>query len=244
MKAWDGDGSAPNNRVVYRIQQGAEDKFVMDADTGIVTVAHGANLDPDRSEPKSTLYPMVVVALDGGIGSRQRHAAVQVNITIVDVNNKTPVFQEPGTIHVRENTPVSICLILRYYLYYKLKLLAVRYLALQNISLSLSKVGQPVYRVVATDLDAKPVLRYRIDPDNSEARNEEGTIVKNTEYDYLSVFELGPLDGQLRVARLLDREQVETVRLALVVEDLAAAKGKQIASGKAMIFFQLSSQSH
>lgn len=109
VKAWDADGSAPNNRVVYRIQQGAEDKFVMDADTGIVTVAHGANLDPDRSEPKSTLYPMVVVALDGGIGSRQRQAAVQVNITIVDVNNKAPVFQEPGTIHVRENTPVCNC---------------------------------------------------------------------------------------------------------------------------------------
>ncbi|KAJ1522204.1 hypothetical protein ONE63_002512 [Megalurothrips usitatus] len=196
VKAWDADGSSPNNRVVYRIQQGAEDKFVMDADTGIVTVAHGANLDPDRSDPKSNLYAMVVVALDGGIGARQRHASVPVNITIVDVNNKAPVFQEPGTIHVRENTPV----------------------------------GQPVYKVVATDLDAKPVLRYRIDPDNSEARTEEGTIVKSTEYDYLSVFELGPLDGSLRVARLLDREQVESIRLALVVEDLAAAKGKQIAS--------------
>lgn len=99
------------------------------------------------------------------------------------------------------------------------------------VTQTLFKVGQPVYKVVATDLDAKPVLRFRIDPDNSEARNEEGTIVKSTEYDYLSVFELGPLDGLLRVARLLDREQVESIRLALVVEDLAAAKGKQIASG-------------
>lgn len=79
------------------------------------------------------------------------------------------------------------------------------------------------------------MLRYRIDPDNSEARNEEGTIVKNTEYDFLSVFELGPLDGQLKVARLLDREQVETIRLALLVEDLAAAKGKQIASGNSEV---------
>ena len=97
---------------------------------------------------------------------------------------------------------------------------------------SFCQVGHPVYRVVATDLDAKPVLRYRIDPDNTEARSEEGTIVKSSEYDFLSVMELGPIDGLLRVARLLDREQVEFIRLGLVVEDLAASKGRQIASGK------------
>lgn len=38
------------------------------------------------------------------------NAAVLVNISIVDVNNKPPVFVEPGTITVKENTQVlKIC---------------------------------------------------------------------------------------------------------------------------------------
>ena len=107
VKAWDADGSVPNNRVVYRIQHGAEDKFVIEADSGVISVAHGATLDPDRSDPRTTLYALLVVALDGGIGASQMRAVVPVNISISDVNNKAPVFQEPGTIRVRENTPVS-----------------------------------------------------------------------------------------------------------------------------------------
>lgn len=107
MKAWDSDGSSPNNAVVYRIQRGAEDKFVIDADSGIISMAHGANLDPDRTSPKTTHYSLRVVALDGGIGSEQRAAAVDVNISIVDVNNKAPIFMDPGSIHVKENTQVS-----------------------------------------------------------------------------------------------------------------------------------------
>lgn len=46
------------------------------------------------------------MALDGGIGDQQLSAAVLVNISIVDVNNKPPVFVEPGTISVKENTQV------------------------------------------------------------------------------------------------------------------------------------------
>ena len=92
--------------MVYRIQEGAEDKFVIDADSGIIIVAHGANLDPDRTDPKMTHYSLRVIALDGGIGSEQRAAAVDVNITIVDVNNKAPILLDPGTIRVKENTEV------------------------------------------------------------------------------------------------------------------------------------------
>ena len=108
VKAWDGDGSSPNNAVVYRIQHGAEDKFVIDADTGIISVAHGASLDPDRTDPKTTQYSLRVVALDGGIGSEQRAAATDVNISIVDVNNKAPILLDPGSIHVKENTQVGL----------------------------------------------------------------------------------------------------------------------------------------
>nr|CAD7442233.1 unnamed protein product [Timema bartmani] len=107
VQAWDGDGSSPNNAIVYRIQQGAEDKFVIDAETGVISVAIGANLDPDRTEPKTTLYTLSVLALDGGVGAEQFQNAVDVKITIVDVNNKAPIFIDPGTIRVRENTQVT-----------------------------------------------------------------------------------------------------------------------------------------
>ncbi|XP_069668723.1 cadherin-23 isoform X2 [Periplaneta americana] len=196
VKAWDNDGSSPNNAIVYRIQRGAEDKFVIDADTGVISVAHGANLDPDRTDPKTTQYSLRVVALDGGIGTEQRAAVVDVNISIVDVNNKVPILVDPGSIRVKENT----------------------------------QVGQFVHHVIAVDPDDKPVLRYHIDAENSEARSEEGTIIKSSEYDYVSLFDLNPLDGQLRVVKLLDRERVETIRLGIKVEDLAASREKQTSS--------------
>lgn len=52
---------------------------------------------------------------------------------------------------------------------------------------------------MANDLDAKAKLRYFIDGNHSEARTEEGVIVKQSEFDYLSAFELNPVDGLLRV---------------------------------------------
>ncbi|XP_072938602.1 cadherin-23 [Epargyreus clarus] len=107
VKARDADGSAPNNRIVYRIQRGASDKFVIDSRSGLVSVANGSSLDPDRTDPKSDRYTLTVVALDGGIGEHQLSAAVLVNITIVDVNNKPPALAEPGTVSVLENTQVG-----------------------------------------------------------------------------------------------------------------------------------------
>lgn len=53
-------------------------------------------------------------------------------------------------------------------------------------------------------------------------------IVRPSEYDWPSAFALSPVDGYLRVGKLLDREKVETIRLALVVEDIAAVNGNQI----------------
>ena len=98
MFAEDLDGSAVNSKVVFRIQHGAQDKFVMDADTGVISVAQGALLDPDRTEPRATTYVLEVLALDGGIGGTQLQARTVVNITILDVNNKPPVFVDPGTV--------------------------------------------------------------------------------------------------------------------------------------------------
>lgn len=109
VKAWDKDLSSPNNKLVYRIQSGAEDKFIISPETGIIKVAPGSNLDPDLTSPRTIKYNLNVVAIDSGT-EIQRTAEVLVNITIIDVNNKSPVFIEPGTITIRENTQV------RYYI--------------------------------------------------------------------------------------------------------------------------------
>ncbi|XP_060850417.1 cadherin-23-like [Rhopalosiphum padi] len=194
VNAWDEDGSAPNNIVVYRLSSGAEDKFVIDAYSGVIKVAHGASLDPDKTQPKTYAYYLEVVAIDGGIGDQQLSSIVNVTIKIQDVNNKPPFFKEMEPIHVNEN----------------------------------ELVGSVITKIEAEDPDAKPVLRYKIDVNASEARNEDGVIIRPTDYDWPSAFALNPVDGYLRVGKLLDREKVETIRLALVVEDIAAVNGKQI----------------
>lgn len=97
------------------------------------------------------------------------------------------------------------------------------------------KVGTYVHRIVADDPDIAPILRYRIDPNSSEARNEDGVLIRVQDYDYLGTLELNALDGLLRVVKVLDRERVETIKLGLVVEDLAAVKGVQSATGNKLL---------
>lgn len=93
-------------------------------------------------------------------------------------------------------------------------------------------MGTIIHKIVAIDPDLKPVLRYKIDPNSSEGRNEDGTIIKPTDFNYLSAFDLNSVDGKLKIIKILDREKVETIKLGLVVEDLAGVKGKQTATGK------------
>ncbi|XP_053210328.1 cadherin-23-like [Panonychus citri] len=107
VKAIDGDHSPTNSRVFYRISSGSQDKFVIDPDSGLVSVAAGANLDPDRSNPKQNTYALVVTALDGNFGRDQKQSQVIVNITVVDVNNKPPSFIEPGIVSVPEDAPIG-----------------------------------------------------------------------------------------------------------------------------------------
>lgn len=91
--------------MVYRVQYGAGDKFVIEPETGIIRVAPGSNLDPDLTSPKTTEYSLNVLAIDSGT-EFQKSAEVLVNITIIDVNNKPPIFVDPGTVTIRENTQV------------------------------------------------------------------------------------------------------------------------------------------
>ncbi|XP_066157175.1 cadherin-23 isoform X2 [Euwallacea fornicatus] len=107
VQAFDYDGSSPNNHIVYRIQQGAFDKFIIDSETGVISTALGANLDPDLTQPRKTIYPLKVLALDGGQGENQLHAIVTVEITILDINNKNPEIFGVEDVEVPENIPVG-----------------------------------------------------------------------------------------------------------------------------------------
>lgn len=197
VKATDLDGSMPNNQIAYRIQKGASDKFVIGAETGVISVAKGASLDPDLTQPRSEYYSLKVIALDGAPGENQLQAAVTVNITILDVNNKDPVLVQPRPIRVKENTPV----------------------------------GTVITRLEATDPDTTAKLLYKIDT-NCEAKNEQGVLLKSVDYDCMGTFHLNASSGILTIAKLLDRETVESMRIGVVVEDIASNIGPQTATSK------------
>ena len=107
VNAKDRDRSSPNNEVMYRIQSGAKDKFVINPETGMISISHGANLDPDLTIPSTNLYILEVIAMDGGIGSDKLSSRVTVNVSISDVNNKLPRFGKIRTVTVREDILVG-----------------------------------------------------------------------------------------------------------------------------------------
>ncbi len=94
MHASDGDASSPNNAVTYRLASGARDKFTVDPDTGVVSVAPGASLDPDLAPGGQPVrsYHLELAAVDGAVGTSRLSGATAVNVTVIDVNNKSPSF--------------------------------------------------------------------------------------------------------------------------------------------------------
>jgi hypothetical protein len=101
--AFDDDGTAPNNEIIYRIESGAQDKFRVDPDSGALTVEYGANLDRDKF-PHS--YSLKVTAIDRG--TPPKTGTGSVSITITDVNNKIPQFNpNQRSVRVAENSPLG-----------------------------------------------------------------------------------------------------------------------------------------
>ncbi|KAI0218135.1 Cadherin-87A [Lamellibrachia satsuma] len=87
VRATDADAaSSLNSQVKYRITTGAQDKFALNATTGVMTVAPDATFDYDVQN----LYEMIVLATDQG--SPQKTATATVLVHIRDVNNKNPYF--------------------------------------------------------------------------------------------------------------------------------------------------------
>ena len=99
VKATDAD-FGPNAEIYYRIQRGAYDDFIIDADTG--TVRLSGKLDYDRRDN----YVIEVVAVDKGTPPLSGTATLKVNV--MNKNDKIPYFL-PTTIRtqITENTPVG-----------------------------------------------------------------------------------------------------------------------------------------
>ncbi|XP_063814850.1 cadherin-23 isoform X3 [Pseudophryne corroboree] len=100
VMATDAD-SGPNQQLSYRIESGAQDRFLIDVITGVIRVA---NVTVDREEKDS--YRLMVVAADRG--TTPLSGSTTVNILIDDVNDCPPEFVNPiQTVSVLESAVVG-----------------------------------------------------------------------------------------------------------------------------------------
>ncbi|XP_072347528.1 cadherin-23 isoform X2 [Scyliorhinus torazame] len=91
-----------NQQLRYRIEGGAQDKFIIDPRRGVIKVANGVTVD--REERGS--YTLVVVAMDRGTPSLS--ASATVNIVIDDINDCRPEFINPvQTLSISESVTIG-----------------------------------------------------------------------------------------------------------------------------------------
>ncbi|CAL8258339.1 unnamed protein product [Lota lota] len=101
LSASDADAGS-NGWLSYRLDSGAQDRFVVDSVSGAVLVG---NATLDREERES--YRLVVVATDRGTPSLSGTATLTV--VLDDVNDSRPRFLAPvTTVNVNESTPLGV----------------------------------------------------------------------------------------------------------------------------------------
>ena len=131
---------------------------------------------------------MEITAFDGGIGENRRFGKTHVNITIDDVNNKVPSFDEDTLLPITISEDVN--------------------------------PGYFVRKIEAYDPDLTSNLKFYLDSNRSEARNENGILVHNLNIsDYFAIDED---NGELEVIQDLDREFVQDYKIMIMVEDVKA----------------------
>ncbi|XP_060559817.1 cadherin-23-like isoform X2 [Ruditapes philippinarum] len=91
VSATDGDSEIPNNQYLYRIDNGAGDKFRIDFQSGVISIEVGAKLDREIKDN----YILNVSATDRG--AVPLTGLCIVNVTVLDVNDEPPVF-DPATV--------------------------------------------------------------------------------------------------------------------------------------------------
>ncbi|XP_039176466.1 cadherin-23 isoform X10 [Crotalus tigris] len=93
--------SGLNQQLSYRIESGAQDKFLIHANTGVISVA---NITIDREEKDN--YRLTVVATDQGTPSLSGTAIVGIQID--DINDSQPEFLNPiQTVSVPESASIG-----------------------------------------------------------------------------------------------------------------------------------------
>ncbi|XP_043475497.1 cadherin-23 [Leptopilina heterotoma] len=83
------DPDGRDSLLQYQIASGAKDNFVINSSSGIITVSPDARLDLETGGDK---YKVIVYAIDSGFPVRET-ASTTVTVSIIDVNNKPPVFK-------------------------------------------------------------------------------------------------------------------------------------------------------
>ncbi|XP_058795727.1 cadherin EGF LAG seven-pass G-type receptor 3 [Phymastichus coffea] len=98
------DPDGRDNLLQYQIRSGAKDNFVINPNSGIITVSPDARLDLEKGGDK---YEVVIYAIDSGTPIKET-ATTTVTVTIVDVNNKSPVFPNSTyTVYVSERASIG-----------------------------------------------------------------------------------------------------------------------------------------
>lgn len=78
--------SGENARLQYRLKAGSSPAFVIDADTGMITLAQSL------SQVSDTHFTLIVTASDSG--TPRYSAQLTVSVSVVDVNDHTPMFEQ------------------------------------------------------------------------------------------------------------------------------------------------------
>ncbi|KAF7247329.1 Cadherin-23 [Varanus komodoensis] len=100
VTATDAD-SGLNQQLSYRIESGAQDRFLINVNTGVISVA---NITIDREEKDN--YRLIVVAVDRGTPPLSGTATV--SILVEDINDSQPEFVNPvQTVSVPESASIG-----------------------------------------------------------------------------------------------------------------------------------------
>lgn len=206
IKAEDQDASSIYSQVRYQIVSG-DSLFVLDSNTGVISVRAGYLLDWDVKSK----HVFNVSCMDGGNLNCEQDAVVTVNV--LDVNNKPPEFvQQNGLGKCSRNSIAEL----------GQTMLPVNFIASVPENTIANK---EIMKVVATDLDYSAELRYHLDYFSGKTKCfKDGHVV--TDYcqgDFSEYIKIDSHSGVIVTgSQAFDYETVDQAIVDLGVDDDAA----------------------